>query len=633
MQVLYQNRAITLEKDNVIGVGGEATVFCQPRISDVAFKVYHEHNKQRSEKLQAFAQRNFSLPKNVIQPQQLLFDKQKQIIGYTMTQLPPGWHSLAMLATRKFCQNHNITSKDILKLFIQLHKTLSSVHKTGLVVGDLNDQNELIRPGQNIHSAWIDVDSWQFGTYPCLVGTEKYVSPDLYGVDLSQQPRFLPHHDWYSFVVLLFRSLLRIHPFQSGFHRTYKSLTARAKHGITVFDNEVKKPRFSLPPELVPDELLETLLAFLKRKRIDSFPLQELEQSISVMVECPSCKLWYAGTRSTCPGCATKNVYDMQLQRTVSGISAREIIRTQGTIIHTEVVGDTIQCFANENGMTVLYSYSPYGKNRQELFATIPGARLTLFGDKLVICPEPNAIQPNLLLLDIASQKPRPFGQTTTDVFAGGQAVFACSSSRLYRIVGSNIVCAEVFGNQLAEREVLQILPGQTWFTATKDGTADRDYLFGFYRIFNHQRWFLVRREKDRFIRNDLKLTELRHNERIVDISIKPAKDSVLIVRKTLYHGIEYVYINVVSHNGSTTVSKRISIADTPRYDDLHAGAYAHGHILHITDDGIVRERVQDNQQTTFKGTKQYIRPGDTLLLYQNQVAVISYDRVVLLKK
>ncbi len=630
MNVLYNNTKLTLEKNQVIGVGGEATVFHALQYPDRAFKVYHAADQLRAQKLQAFIKRSHNLPNNVIYPSALLTDARHTAVGYAMKRLKNNWFPLAQLAARKFCTDHNITTKDIVNVFTQLHRGLTSIHAAGMVVGDLNDQNELIRP-HDLATAWIDVDSWQFDRYPCMVGTEKYLSPALYKVDLSKAPSFLPEHDWFSFVVLLFRSLLRLHPFQAGFHKQHKSIAQRALHGVTVLDTDVRRPKMGLPPEIASDALLQTMLAHLKRTSHNPFPLSALREYSELLTQCKSCGMWYAGSRSRCPSCTTTTVHDKRLQQQLLGITAKQLLKTPGRILYTTVSAQTIFCLADEHGMTVLYRHSPYGSDRLELFNTIAGAQFSTFDTKLVICPDPYAHEPQLLLLDLDAASAKPFGQTITECFAGGQAIFSCSDTRLYRITGSRIMCGEIFNNQLAEREVLQILPNQTWFTAGPSDQSGNDYVFGFYRVFADRHWFLVHRNNTTFTRHSVAIPKLKPGERLVDIAVKTASDSILVLQKTTHHGSEYLSINIVGMNGKTLFKKRIAISNTTEYENLHNSVYAHGSLMSITDSGIVRENFLNKTTATFKGAEQVTRNDDMLLNYHNKLLVVSPKHITVL--
>jgi hypothetical protein len=151
---------------------------------------------------------------------------------------------------------------------------------------------------------FIDTDSFQFDSFPCQVGTEAFIDPCLYGVDLSNRMQFQPGNDWYSFAVLLFKSLLLTHPY-GGVHPNIKLLTQRAQQCVSVFDSAVTYPRIAYSPELLSDELHDVFERYFTRGERDPFPVQQLQDYIGSARACPSCGATYPLNRSYCPMCST----------------------------------------------------------------------------------------------------------------------------------------------------------------------------------------------------------------------------------------------------------------------------------------------------------------------------------------
>ena len=109
---------------------------------------------------------------------------------------------------------------------------------TGALVGDFNEGNVLFRGATPF---LIDADSMQFDGLPCCVGHEKFLDPRLYGVDLTRAPRFDPGTDWYAWSVLLFSSLLYVHPF-GGIHKKFATPLRRAEARYSVLRPDVTYP-------------------------------------------------------------------------------------------------------------------------------------------------------------------------------------------------------------------------------------------------------------------------------------------------------------------------------------------------------------------------------------------------------
>lgn len=624
---------VNLEKEDVLAAGGEAVIF---GANGKAIKIYHQPSQSRSDKLKYFFGRQYRLQPTIFVPEEPVFKGPASdlLIGFRMNCLPAGAEPLAMLLRPEYCAQYGITPKMKLQVFINLLETLLVIHPAGFVVGDLNDQNERFHP-RKLLTYWIDVDSWQFGGFPCMVGTEDYLSPELYNIDLSKSPKFKPEHDYFSFAVLLFRALLLAHPFGSGFHRQYPTLFQRAGRGLTILDQEVKYPKKANPAEVLTDDLADTLQKYLKRQRRDPFPLDQLTEYRDLLVECGSCHLWYPASRSGCPGCSTKTIMAAQIAAKVAGCFCEIILNSPGKIIYFQFIRDTICCLADENGITVFYQKPLKGPLiRKELFKTVVGARYQIFNSALVMCRDKSAQEPKLELYDLNGSFPRLITETTTAKFGGG-AVFSCSDKKLYRLAGPTIIANDLFGNHLTNREIMQIIPNQTWFTVANTPGLNKEALFGCQRFFDELRWFLAIGSADgkSYLRYDVALEPPTQQESLVDLSVKFDHKSAMVFRQTKVRGVNYIRLDQFNlTNGQIIQSRRIKKADEKNYQSIHGKGFIDEAILHATDDGIVLENVANQKLLTLTGTGSYVSGADQLHRFGNGVLVMSGERLLLLK-
>src|SRR6185369_28895 len=116
-------------------------------------------------------------------------------------------------------------SARVTELFRALAAGLTQLHAAGVIAGDLNDGNVLARGAEPY---LIDADSMQLAGLPCPVAHERFLDPRLYGIDLSAKPVFDQGSDWYAFAVMLFNSLLYVHPF-GGVHTSLPTPQRRAE--------------------------------------------------------------------------------------------------------------------------------------------------------------------------------------------------------------------------------------------------------------------------------------------------------------------------------------------------------------------------------------------------------------------
>lgn len=197
-------------------------------------------------------------------------------------------------------------------------RLFAAVHKAGFICGDVNHSNILIR--QNGTVAAVDCDSFQVGDgsrFPCLVGTEGFVPPELLGAALGQTPR-TPNHDNYGLALLIFHLLfMGRHPFAGRFlGRGDMPLERAIGECRFAYSRDTKRTELAPPPFTLPmsamgaavRELFEQ--AFHPNARKGSRPLPEtwidaLDALQKQLVPCGQVG-WHYHPRSMpdCPWCA-----------------------------------------------------------------------------------------------------------------------------------------------------------------------------------------------------------------------------------------------------------------------------------------------------------------------------------------
>ena len=265
MDAYLSGKRVKVSDTDLLGEGGEARVY---RLNGAALKLFHTPTDavgQRvlDQKLLKLAVFPKGLPAAVMSPTELATDKSGRVIGYSMP-LVPGAEDFGRLAQRKW-RLGVISNSGLTSLFRELHAIVEELHLAKIVIGDFNDGNVLFAPspqpsppgGRGGSVFLIDSDSMQFGGYPCPVGHERFLDPKLYGVDLSSAPRFDDGSDWYAFSVLLFQSLLAVHPF-GGTHPKLATLLRRAEARHSLMQSDVVVPRLAVPPKVLPDDPLDS---------------------------------------------------------------------------------------------------------------------------------------------------------------------------------------------------------------------------------------------------------------------------------------------------------------------------------------------------------------------------------------
>ena len=188
MDVYIQGKRVRLNPSQSIGKGGEADVFSPD--GQNAIKIFKPpnhpdfqglpHEQQAAEiriaehqqKLRAFPK---GLPSRVIVPEHLATDHSGQrVVGYQMRFQTPT-EVLLRYGERVFRQA-GISNEMIVKIFLDLHQTVTGIHQSRVVIGDFNDLNILV---QDTAAYIIDADSFQFGRWLSKMFTGKFVDPLL----------------------------------------------------------------------------------------------------------------------------------------------------------------------------------------------------------------------------------------------------------------------------------------------------------------------------------------------------------------------------------------------------------------------------------------------------------------------
>jgi hypothetical protein len=301
-------RRVRLDDRHLLGVGGEGRVF---RSGDLALKIFFSTTDARKKKLAAFPT---GLPDAVVGPRELCTDRRGDVVGFAMRALD-GAVDIHRFGQRKWRDANATTASDVLATFRELAATVATLHARRIVVGDLNDGNVVVtrdphaRPGpasasaSASASAWrpwlIDADSMQFASFPCVVAHERFLDPRLYGVDLAATRALSPASDHYALAVMLFTSLLFVHPF-GGAHASYPTMLRRAEARHSVLRGDVKLPASAARPDVLPDDALAWFTDVFDRDARAALPPSLLATRFT------RCTCGVEHARRVCPACAVR---------------------------------------------------------------------------------------------------------------------------------------------------------------------------------------------------------------------------------------------------------------------------------------------------------------------------------------
>lgn len=330
MQVYLSGAPVKLSDADLLGEGGEARVY---RHAGTALKLFHQPSPTKLQKLAAFPR---GLPSSVIAPGAAVHDAKGHVVGYQMRWVG-GAHDFSRLASRKTRPSLN----DVTALFTRLHEVVVALHGADVRVGDFNDGNVLF---VDATPYLIDADSMQFGGFACEVGHERFLDPRLYGVDLTIAPRFTDGSDWYAFAVLLFQSLLSVHPF-GGTHPKLATLLRRAEARHSVLRSDVLVPRLAASPKVLPDDLLHWFHATFEKDERQVFPPRLLQ------LPWTQCTCGTEHARAVCPECKTLGpTVTRQVLRSRGRCTARTAFETRGRVLAAAMQGG-LRYLVEEDGL------------------------------------------------------------------------------------------------------------------------------------------------------------------------------------------------------------------------------------------------------------------------------------------
>lgn len=608
---LDSGQRLTLDNQYVIGSGGEGTVFRLPSDPNIVYKIYENPTTDQDLKLRAFLQKNFNLSNLVAAPKFLVLNGRNKVIGFSMPFFG-GTKAIRELANRKYRNTMSVDNRIVSNIMVGAARELKNIHQQGLIIGDLNDLNVLF---DSSDVRFIDVDSWQFDQWPCPVATENYLDPALYNLDLTNKPSFTTDNDWYSYAVMLFRSLLLVHPY-GGTHPTIRTLPERAMKKLTVFDSAVTYPAIALPPEVISEDLGNIFSRYFQRGWRGVFPVEELEKFKNSLIKCSSCSADYPSNRRQCPVCKEQN--KAVITTTLPGsVSLRRLAGITGQIVYNKLDGETLILVVVEKGVAVLYMIDLKQVKKIPLFPYEKGMRFEASTKLLVV----NSLGKEELEVYEIGEKITFLGKSITDVYSVTQnAVFRVSEKSLFRMIGSNLIQTEFVNGFSLNKSLRPTVDHLSWFAMSSTGPV---CFAGFYRVLRQLFFWMY--QDGRSI--DLAVPQLENGEGLVDLSVKFSSENVLILRKTKKKGEDFILFDLFDKFGRVLCSTRIRAANLPS-DHIHGIAFSRGKILFPTDVGAVRYDPMTNEANSFSATAKVINSSHTLYPFGQGLLLVDETSV-----
>lgn len=618
MDVYLNGKRLRLTPSQSIGKGGEADVFDIGR--GLAAKIFkspsHPDIHGQSEEQQAARERIAehqrklpafprNLPGRVIVPRNLITDRTgKKIVGYAMP-LVQNAEVLLRYGNRSF-REAGIPNETVGKIFLDLHETVANIHQVGVIAGDFNDLNVLVR---DTAAFIIDADSFQFKPFFSRLFTAKFVDPLLCDPQQTSLALIKPHtelSDWYAFVVMLMQSLLFVHPYGGVYRpKDKKKLIphdARPLKRISVFHPDVRYPKPATPYGVLPDDLLQHFhQVFLKDLR-DVFPRRLIEGLR--WTKCTGCGTEHA--RRVCPTCAAPGAIK-EVTRIRGKVTATRIFRTSGVILFAVVENGTLKWLYHENG-----GFKREDKNLVTRGPLDPHIRFRICGDKTLLGKDGQLItlepdkEPDRLSVDSYLRLP----------------IFDANQNNRYWAASGQLWRDGMLGPEL----IGDVLQGQTLFW------VGPEFGFGFYRAGNLSMAFVFDAEH-RGINDTVKLAPIRGQ--VVDAACVFGKNRAWFFLATRVRGKTINHCTVIRRDGSIEASAEAKEGDDSWLSSIRGKCAAGNFLLTATDDGIIRVEADGNRlvkSREFPDTEPFVNEGCELHAGKGGLYVVDRQEIRILK-
>jgi hypothetical protein len=631
------NREIALSSRNAIGKGGEADVYSiGGRLALKVFKTpdhpdlqaldpaerqslihaAEERIETHQRKLRVFPH---GLPASVLAPVELAYDRKGhggRIIGYTMPFVEGAdlLFQYGKRAWRESALNMGINEESVRDLLLELHEAVRAIHAAGVVIGDFNDLNVLVK-GKQVYMA--DADSFQYGGFLCNTFQYRFLDP-LLCEPLGPRPTMCrPHNtgsDWYAYAAMLMQSLLCVDPY-GGLHKpadpSHKVADlARPLHRLTVFNPEVQYPKAALPLYVLPDDLLQHLHATFERDVRGEFPralLQELRWT-----DCLQCGGRHA--RHVCPFCTQPGAIlagavQIEAQEVRGQVVARLIFRTAGRIVAARVQGGRLLWLYEEGGELKRESGTvvTQGTMRPGMAAGLSGSRTHLAMSGMGITLKPGHAPERRL----AEQM-------------GAHTAFASNSRHAYWIDGG----------YLYREGALNLGPfliGEVLAHATRFWVGET-FGFGFYRAGGLSGAFVFDGERAGI---DARVGVPLPRGQIVDAGCVFGDDRCWLMISAQEGGSIIDYCTVILRDGRVIATHKAAHTDGLWPGSIHRGCAAGAALLAPTDAGIVRLEAHGgsiHETKTFPDTEAYVSAESKLYGSQDGLYVVGSNEIRLLR-
>jgi serine/threonine protein kinase len=326
---VFDSRHKPVRLGDLVGQGGEASVYKVEGRSELLAKVFEPAPRANYEAKLSWMianapenpTRSLSHP-SLAWPSELLYASNRRLAGYLMPHIRHAVPALEVFnPRRRAAVLPNFDPRYLYRAARNLSAAVAALHRSGYVIGDLNESNALVNPSALV--TLIDTDSFQvqeqqngrLTIHYCPVGKLEYTPPELLGKPLQALTR-LPEHDAFALGVLIFQLLVGgNHPFRAQWLGSGEPPPLETRVRMGLFPYKTAPPGPVRPPKNAPtlNHLPPLVAGLFKACFIDGgqdpanrpsavdwrTALMEAEKDL---LQCPVGH-YYSGHLRNCPAC------------------------------------------------------------------------------------------------------------------------------------------------------------------------------------------------------------------------------------------------------------------------------------------------------------------------------------------